>query len=97
MSETDFEHLTGRDLKAWRKANNYTHEQLLSLLSIKSRQTIINWEQTEKILPRILRLALMALECLPDKTYSNVGRRERTGNRPAAPIDTSSAERSGAQ
>ena len=87
MSETDFEHLTGRDLKAWRKTNNYTHEQLLSLLGIKSRQTIINWEQSEEVLPRILRLALMALEYLPDKTYNNVGHRGRTRNRPAAPID----------
>ncbi len=87
MSETDFEHLTGQDLKAWRKTRNYTHEQLISLLGIKSRQTIINWEQSEDVLPRILRLALMSLEYLPDKTYNNVGCRARTRNRSAVPIN----------
>src|ERR1043166_6521053 len=57
--------MRGRDLKAWRQRHGYTQESLVRELQLKSRQTIIAWERSEK-LSRIVVLAIQALERLPD-------------------------------
>ena len=75
MSETDFNHMTGADLKSWRRINRYSQEQLKITLDLGSRQTIVNWEKSTKKLPRMLCLALMALEHSTDKAYRDGGKR----------------------
>ena len=60
----------GGSLKEWRKRNNYNQDTLMLELGIKSRQTISTWENSEDELPRMLKLALLALEHYPDcRTY----------------------------
>ena len=82
MSEFNFENMTGSELSVWRKARNYSYEELRLMLEIGSRQRIYNWEKrTEEKLPRTIRLALMAIEYLPDLAYSNVGKRSNREGR----------------
>ncbi len=53
----------GRDIREWRKRNKYhTQADLQQELRIKSRGTVSAWENSDKPIPRILYLALMALE-----------------------------------
>lgn len=59
--------LLGIDLRKWRERNGHTQESLRIALGIKSRQTIITWEQSEKPLQTTLELALLALEHLPER------------------------------
>ena len=75
MNDFDFDNMSGDQFKSWRESHGLTREQLSLLLEIKSRQTIHNWEHYDVKLPRVVRLALMALEYMPDKTYFNVGKR----------------------
>ena len=56
----------GIDLKQRRKRLGYNQEDLMKELGIKSRQTISTWENTSESLPRILELALTALENIPE-------------------------------
>ena len=70
--------LLGSDLKEWRRRNGRTQEWLRIVLGIKSRQTIIAWEQSEKPLPQTLELALLALEHIPDKCSLVAGARYTT-------------------
>jgi transcriptional regulator with XRE-family HTH domain len=65
--------MNGDDLKQWRERNNYTQERLKIELGVKSRQTVISWEQTDK-LPRVLELALIALENYPEVRNSSPSR-----------------------
>lgn len=59
--------MNGADLKSWRKANGYKSQAALQLeLKLGSRTTLSSWENSEDELPRILILALMALERCPD-------------------------------
>jgi transcriptional regulator with XRE-family HTH domain len=59
--------LTGPELRAWRKANGYaTQESLQRELGVKSRGTISAWEQADVRLPRLVELALTALERVPN-------------------------------
>ena len=58
--------MQGVDLKAWRKRYEYSQDTLMKELGIQSRQTISTWENGDKELPRILELALMALENIPE-------------------------------
>lgn len=59
--------MNGHDLKHWRKANGYKNQDALQLeLGIGSRRTISVWENSENELPRMLELALAALERCPD-------------------------------
>lgn len=59
--------MTGSELKAWRKANGYeTQESLQRELGIGSRGTISAWENATDPLPRILELALIALQRVPE-------------------------------
>ena len=57
--------MRGTDLKGWRKRNGYTQEALMRELQLRSRQTLVGWEQSEKV-SRTVELALQALERLPD-------------------------------
>ena len=59
--------MTGGELRAWRKANGYqTQEALQRELGIKSRGTISAWENASEPLPRLVELALKALERVPE-------------------------------
>jgi DNA-binding XRE family transcriptional regulator len=57
--------MRGIDLKEWRQRNRYTQEALMHELGVRSRQTMISWERSDK-LPRIVELAIQALERSPD-------------------------------
>jgi DNA-binding XRE family transcriptional regulator len=64
--------MLGTDLPEWRKRNgDLTQNALRMALGVKSRQTIISWEKSEEQLPRMVELALLALERLPEAM--NVG------------------------
>ena len=56
--------MTGAELKAWRKRNRMTQDALRIELNV-SRQTIVAWESSEKPLPRVTELALIAIEQVP--------------------------------
>ena len=59
--------MKGNELPAWRKRNRYfRQEDLMKELDIKSRSTVSTWENSEDELPRVVQLALRALEELPD-------------------------------
>ena len=58
--------MIGTDLQAWRKRNGYTQNSLCLELGVKSRQTIISWEKSTERLSRLVELALMALEQIPE-------------------------------
>lgn len=57
--------MRGHDLVAWRKRNGYSQEDLMMELDVKSRQTISSWENSNRDIPRLVELALNALEGLP--------------------------------
>ena len=54
--------MNGQDLKEWRAKNSFTQERLRVELGIASRQTIISREASSRELPRMWKLALIALE-----------------------------------
>ena len=54
--------MQGPDLLAWRKRNGFSQEELMKELGVRSRQTISSWENSEKDVPRLVELALNALE-----------------------------------
>ena len=59
--------MIGRDIREWRKHNRYqTQADLQVELGVKSRGTISAWENSDEPIPRILELALIALERAPD-------------------------------
>ena len=58
--------MIGTDLPEWRRRNRYTQDGLKMALGIGSRQTIISWEKSPTKLSRLVQLALMALEKLPE-------------------------------
>ena len=58
--------MNGSDLVAWRKRYGYSQEALMAELGVRSRQTISSWENSGKDVPRIVELALVALEQVPD-------------------------------
>jgi DNA-binding XRE family transcriptional regulator len=57
--------MLGTELREWRKRNRMTQDMLRMDLDLGSRQTIITWEKSDQPLPRIVELALLALEHLP--------------------------------
>ena len=59
--------MLGTDLPEWRKRNRFTQNTLRMALGLGSRQTIITWEKSTDRLPRMVELALLALEHLPDQ------------------------------
>jgi DNA-binding XRE family transcriptional regulator len=58
--------MLGIELPAWRKRNRLTQDALRLTLGVKSRQTIISWEKSTERLSRLVELALMALEQIPE-------------------------------
>ena len=57
--------MRGIELPEWRKRNGFTQDTLRIALGVKSRQTIITWEKATEPLPRLVELALLALEGFP--------------------------------
>ena len=58
--------MKGSDLRAWRKLHGLTQEGLRLTLDIGSRQTIHNWEKSDQPVPRLVELAILALQYFPD-------------------------------
>ena len=59
--------MKGTDLREWRKRHGYSQDALMAELGVRSRQTISTWENADGAeLPRMLELALIALEKFPD-------------------------------
>lgn len=59
--------MKGSDLKEWRKINGYKSQASLQLeLNLGSRGTVSAWENSKENLPRVVVLALKALERCPD-------------------------------
>jgi DNA-binding XRE family transcriptional regulator len=59
--------MLGTELPQWRAKNRFTQDTLRIALGIRSRQTIITWEKSPDPLPRLVQLALMALENFPEE------------------------------
>jgi transcriptional regulator with XRE-family HTH domain len=59
--------MLGTELPEWRKRNRFTQDSLRLALGVKSRQTIITWEKSTDLLPRLVQLALLALERFPEE------------------------------
>jgi DNA-binding XRE family transcriptional regulator len=59
--------MLGTELPQWRAKNRFTQDTLRIALGIRSRQTIITWEKSPDPLPRLVQLALMALESFPEE------------------------------
>jgi DNA-binding XRE family transcriptional regulator len=59
--------MLGTELPQWRAKNRFTQDTLRIALGIRSRQTIITWEKSPDSLPRLVQLALMALENFPEE------------------------------
>ena len=59
--------MLGTELPQWRAKNRFTQDALRMALGVKSRQTIITWEKSTEALPRLVELALLALERFPDE------------------------------
>jgi DNA-binding XRE family transcriptional regulator len=59
--------MLGTELPEWRRRNRFTQDTLRMALGVKSRQTIITWEKSTDPLPRLVELALLALERFPDE------------------------------
>ncbi|QQO15188.1 hypothetical protein JJB99_03080 [Bradyrhizobium diazoefficiens] len=59
--------MLGTELPQWRAKNRFTQDTLRMALGVKSRQTIITWEKSTEPLPRLVELALLALENFPEE------------------------------
>jgi DNA-binding XRE family transcriptional regulator len=59
--------MLGTELPEWRKRNRFTQDGLRLALGVGSRQTIITWEKSTERLPRLVQLALLALERFPEE------------------------------
>lgn len=59
--------MLGIELPEWRGRNCFTQDTLRIALGIRSRQTIISWEKSTEPLPRLVQLALLALEKFPEE------------------------------
>jgi transcriptional regulator with XRE-family HTH domain len=60
------ESMDGNDLVKWRERNGYSQEELMREVGIKSRQTMSAMENNKTLVPRMLVLALIALEGIPE-------------------------------
>lgn len=58
--------MRGIDLPEWRKRNKFTQDSLRIALGLGSRGTIIAWEKSEEPLSKMARLALLALQRIPE-------------------------------
>lgn len=59
--------MLGTELPDWRTRNRFTQDTLRIALGVRSRQTIITWEKSTDRLPRMVQLALLALERFPEE------------------------------
>jgi transcriptional regulator with XRE-family HTH domain len=57
--------MKGSELVEWRQRNGYSQVDLMKELA-KSRQTVSTWERPDAEVPRLVELALIALERHPD-------------------------------
>ena len=67
--------MNGNDLKAWRKTHGYKSQAMLQSELGVSLRTVGAWEASKEKLPRLVILALTALECDP-ALRTQLGRRE---------------------
>jgi len=58
--------MQGEELKAWREARGYTQKDFIDELDVKSRQTVSSWERPGHKIPRLVELAVIALEHVPN-------------------------------
>ena len=71
--------MNGAELKAWRKANGYNSQAALQMeLELGSRATLSSWENSKGELPRLIVLALTALERCPE--LKTVTGKRKTGS-----------------
>jgi transcriptional regulator with XRE-family HTH domain len=68
--------MTGGELSAWRRRNDFTQLDLMAELAVGSRQTISSWENASEV-PRKVELAITALELEPNL-------RQRAGKKASA-------------
>ena len=57
--------MRGIDLKRWREGRGWKQIDLMTELDVKSRQTIVTWENSQEI-PRLVELAIIALDQVAD-------------------------------
>ncbi len=57
--------MTGGELSAWRRRNDFTQSDLMAELDVGSRQTVSSWENASEV-PRMVELAVTALELDPN-------------------------------
>ena len=58
--------MNGPELRQQRKRLGYSQQIFIDELGVKSRQTLITWEKSDAELPRLVELAVLALERLPE-------------------------------
>ncbi len=58
--------MNGAELRQRRKRLGYSQQTFCAELGVKSRQTLVTWEKSEAELPRLVYLAVKALEDLPE-------------------------------
>lgn len=58
--------MNGSELRQRRKSLGYNQQDLIDELGVRSRQTLVTWEQSPGDLPRLVDLAMLALERLPE-------------------------------
>ena len=63
--------MRGIDLPQWRKRNKFTQDTLRIALGLGSRGTIITWEKSEEPLPKMVKLALLALQNIPEARHAD--------------------------
>lgn len=57
--------MIGKDIAEWRRRNGFTQEKLRLELDV-TRQTVSGWENSSAPIPRVVELALAALEKMPE-------------------------------
>ena len=72
--------MNGSELRQRRKHLGYSQQDFIGELGIKSRQTLVSWEQSAEELPRLVQLAVLALERLPD-CRRTIGKRAKAHER----------------
>lgn len=68
--------MTPKELKAWRKRNDYSQSQLARALSVHTI-TISRWEISLREIPSFLRLALERLEEIKGGALNEKGKKTR--------------------
>ena len=58
--------MNGSELRDQRRRLGFTQDDLISELGIRSRQTLISWEKSDGELPRLVELAMLPQERIPE-------------------------------